>query len=538
MRASPTHLLLAALSALCACGAPPAVDGGVLSDAGQSLDAGAPVDAGATTDAGSSQDAGLLDAGLDAGPLDAGADAGRLDAGADAGPLDAGLGDGGFDAGVDAGSLDAGLSDAGFDAGLELDGGFTDAGVWTWLWQNVRPDSLPVWGVLGQVDAGNDPGRRSELSFWAGPDGGLIIFGGYLASGSGSVGPANDLWRFDGRHWVHLAGAASVNALASYGTLGVRSCTTWPGARSSAMSWSGPDGGLYVYGGEGYVTFGQPGRLSDVWRYDGCWTWVAGTQQKESPHLYPDAGVTTPTPGARTQGHVWSDGRTAWLFGGLGPNHNFADVWRFDGRAWTLVHGPNPAPPVVSTSYGQRGVASSTNTPGSRTGSATWLDAAGHLWLYGGQGLNPAANGRLADLWKFDGAQWTWVGGTTALEAPPSRGALGFASSTNSPGTRTQAVVWHDGTDVWLFGGFGVINQTWADLWKWDGRLWTWVAGADQPNQYPTRGTLGVPSLSNRPGSRAGSAVARLADGVYLYGGTGLDLSSTPTLGEVWRYQP
>jgi len=48
------------------------------------------------------------------------------------------------------------------------------------------------------------------------------------------------------------------------------------------------------------------------------------------------------------------------------------------------------------------GIADAANLPGSRTAAGGWVDATGHLWVFGGTGLDSAAAfGDLNDLWTF-----------------------------------------------------------------------------------------------------------------------------------------
>jgi hypothetical protein len=52
--------------------------------------------------------------------------------------------------------------------------------------------------------------------------------------------------------------------------------------------------------------------------------------------------------------------------------------------------------------YGTLGTAASPNLPGGRLGAASWIDASGNLWLFGGQGDDSTgAQGYLNDLWKY-----------------------------------------------------------------------------------------------------------------------------------------
>src|SRR5438093_7717539 len=51
-----------------------------------------------------------------------------------------------------------------------------------------------------------------------------------------------------------------------------------------------------------------------------------------------------------------------------------------------------------------QGIADVNNSPGARSfGSASWVDSAGMLWLFGGNGYDAiGTNGKLNDLWKYD----------------------------------------------------------------------------------------------------------------------------------------
>jgi len=101
-------------------------------------------------------------------------------------------------------------------------------------------------------------------------------------------------------------------------------------------------------------------------------------------------------PAARWAASAWTDpSGNLWLFGGIGVGENpdipgeFNDMWQFNPTTalWTWVSGANtggsvPLPGV----YGTQGVAASNNVPGARSGSSSWVDASGHLWLFGGIG--------------------------------------------------------------------------------------------------------------------------------------------------------
>ena len=52
--------------------------------------------------------------------------------------------------------------------------------------------------------------------------------------------------------------------------------------------------------------------------------------------------------------------------------------------------------------YGELGKAAATNIPGARLLAASWMDASGNLWLFGGQGYDSTAkSGEFGDLWEY-----------------------------------------------------------------------------------------------------------------------------------------
>ena len=64
------------------------------------------------------------------------------------------------------------------------------------------------------------------------------------------------------------------------------------------------------------------------------------------------------------------------------------------------------------------------------------------------------------DLWKYtvNNNTWTWISGGE----PVVYGEKGIPSPDNYPGARESAVGWFDSLrqELWLFGGFGYINET------------------------------------------------------------------------------
>jgi hypothetical protein len=352
------------------------------------------------------------------------------------------------------------------------------------------------------------------------------------------------------------------------------------------VSWSDASGNLWLFGGSGFDASGAQGELNDLWKFDpklgtnGEWTWMGGSStvgsQGVQPGVYGYLGTPASTnmPGGRVGAISWSDASgNLWLFGGTGLDFygvggDLNDLWKFDPSLgatgeWTWMGGG------ISNSrgyYGTLGTAGSTNFPGSRGSSTSWIDSSGNLWLFGGGGYDSTGTvGDLNDLWKFDPAlgtfgEWTWMGGSSTSTVGSNNGqsgvygTVGTAASTNIPGGRISAMTWSDASgNLWLFGGqgydwTGVIGDL-NDLWKFEPALgtfgeWTWMGGSStvgsnngQPGVY---GTLGTAALSNIPGGRASAVRWSDASGnLWLFGGDGV--GSTGALGDLndlWEYRP
>jgi len=309
-------------------------------------------------------------------------------------------------------------------------------------------------------------------------------------------------------------GAAGIAGV--YGTQGTASPRTAPGGREQGLSWTDASGNVWLFGGEGIDADGVQGQLNDLWKFD-------------------------PVLGAH--------GEWAWMGGS------------------STVGGTDNGP---TGDYGTQGVASSTNIPGGRYGSASWVDASGNVWLFGGVGTDStgAQQGYLNDLWEYtpgtnaSAGEWTWMGGSSTV--PPARysgqsgvyGTLAAAASTNIPGGRVAAVSWVDASgNFWLFGGYGDDSTgtqgSLNDLWKYapsatgDTGEWTWMGGSSTvPSTYGGQsgvyGTLGTAASADIPGGRYLAVSWTDASGnLWLFGGDGFDSTGAQGyLNDLWKYTP
>jgi N-acetylneuraminic acid mutarotase len=358
----------------------------------------------------------------------------------------------------------------------------------TWVDGSSSPDANGVYGTQGIAVPSNVPGARHGPVTWTGgADGTLWMFGGY---GVGSL-IFNDLWEYStiSGKWTWVGGSNTAGASGVYGTQGFAAATNIPGALGAALSWPDDNGNLWLFGGYGYDSMGARGWLNALWKYSptsAMWTWYGGS-------------TTTNASGV----------------------------------------------------YGTQGVAAATNVPGARAAGG-WTDFSGNVWLFGGYGYDSTgALGRLNDLWEYSpssGGEWTWVGGSTTVNAKGVYGTQGIAATANVPGARSGQVYSRDvDGNLWLFGGYGYDSTGIAgylnDMWKYSpmNGMWTWVAGSNIVNtKGAVYGTQGVAAAMNVPGPRVNSTAWLDASGnLWLFGGSGYD--STGTLGELndlWKYSP
>ena len=477
----------------------------------------------------------------------------------------------------------------------------------------------------------NTPGARYGAAGWTDKAGNLWLFGGDGWELTGNAQPdlldgaMNDLWVCvpfgDACQW-QLQGAydttvvntippttvgAEIIANAQSERQGGSYSTPFvPPARLGAATWTDKTGNLWLFGGSDGAHY-----LNDLWMFNASalspnftakaaqWTWQSSSVSPavDQSGIYPP--TANPYPGARTNAVSWTDGSgNFWLFGGFGKDGAgtlgfLNDLWEYSGGTWTFVSGSSLANQIGI--YGTPGTASTTNAPGGRQEAVGWADAAGNLWLFGGEGEDgnnpPTANGILNDLWEYNIAakQWTFVmGNTTANQTGvyEAQTVVGPVSTTGAastcgltvgltvsnnvicspvsttgalPGSRWGASGWTDaGGNLWLFGGWGLDstgtngNGALNDLWVYTPNstagqpgTWTWIKGSNTGAANGLYGSLTRPYLTFvnwTPGGR--SNATHWVDGngqLWLFGGAGYDSTSTSGngyLNDMWRYLP
>jgi N-acetylneuraminic acid mutarotase len=356
-----------------------------------------------------------------------------------------------------------------------------DGRKWTWMSGDSIADQPGNYGVKSMHSGTNVPGSRKPAASWTDRSGNFWLFGGLGYDSLGAFGELNDLWKFDGSSWTWISGENITDQSGIYGVKSVATGTSCPGSREGSSSWTGKEGSLWLFGGYGFDSLGQLGFLNDLWEFDGSnWTWISGGNSVNQEGSYGNQGEAQPlnAPGSRFDAVSWIDSSgNLWLFGGAflysagtGTDKFFNDLWKFDGSSWTWIYGQNT--PNQAGVYGTQGLAVKTNVPGARISAVSWVDQNDNLWLFGGYGYDSGGNsGELNDLWRFDGANWTWMRGSDTVNQLGSYGVqTNIVSELFMPGAREGAAAWTDNSgNLWLFGGYGYGADLFAghlnDLW-------------------------------------------------------------------------
>lgn len=457
------------------------------------------------------------------------------------------------------------------------------SGQWAWRSGADTRDAPGVYGSQGVAASTNVPGARVWPAAWTDVSGNLWLFGGcdtaslcsYAPNGDLSQinGQLNDLWRYSPStgQWTWVSGSSAPIAAGVYGTQGAGVAGNTPGAREYPLAWTDPSGNFWLFGGNGFDSANNRGLLYDLWKYSPStdqWTWMGGPQTLGGGGVYGTQGVPAATnlPGA-TDAATWTDASgNLWLFGGFGssatgPGGDLNDLWEFSPSTgeWTWVNGSSTAD--VSGIYGTQGAAAPTNVPGSRLPGASWTDASGNLWLFGGTGCDATeialCISPLNDLWKYTPTTglWTWMSGSSTEGATGVYGTLGVPAPTNVPGARTPGNYWSDASgNLWLFGGAGLDsmgnNGPLSDLWKYTVSTgeWTWMGGrpttpticCDSGDVDGVYGMLNVPAATNLPGARQFGVSWTDASGhLWLFGGQSWDAGGgNGPINDLWEYLP
>ncbi|HUQ66852.1 MAG TPA: kelch repeat-containing protein [Flavitalea sp.] len=374
---------------------------------------------------------------------------------------------------------------------------------WAWIGGDKNTQSKGRYESKGVESSFNIPGARQNGISWTDNNGNFWLFGGLgmpsekkdekNKNENTEPGMLNDLWMYSisNRKWTFVSGTDEKNKNGRYGTPLLGSSSNYPGGRYSASGWNDNNGNLWLFGGRGYSSHNEITLLDDVWKYspsDNSWTFMKGDENGNADVSYgqKENFSNINTPGGRHGCMSWVDiNGNFWLMGGGTVTDLFADLWKYDpvNNQWAWFNGNNHynQPPVVT----QPGVPNAGDHPGARTLSASWIDDAGDVWLFGGNGYggNSGSNS-LNDLWKYSTAinQWAFMKGEVSIDPRPVYGTKGVAADENNPGGMANCAFWKDAKgDFLLFGGRSGNNYL-DQVWKLSFKCTVTLTGTISPD--------------------------------------------------------
>ncbi|BAM80407.1 similar to hedgehog protein [Cyanidioschyzon merolae strain 10D] len=391
---------------------------------------------------------------------------------------------------------------------------------WTWVGGSASLNSAGVYGSRGVPNKSNHPPSRTQSAGWSDSYGNLWLYGGWNFNSGYS-----DMWMYNvsSGEWTWVQGSNKTNVSPTYGPRGNSSSSNTPGARYKTAAWVGLDDQFYLFGGSG----ANGSSYGDLWQYNPAnneWSWVGGSQEPDPSGSYGTFRQASPSnyPAGRYGATSWRDlDGNFWLFGGDGeivrPGGLLNDLWLYNvsSKEWTWMSGDEKIG-LNGAVYGEKGVPSSSNTPGYRSFSSGFVDSSNTLYLFGG-----SSPGACNDLWTFNitSLEWTWVDGDNTTNGAYSYGELNKTSNTTLPPPRYGAVLWDtDQNDPVLFGGLGKPG-IYNDLFT------LYIATpTPTPTASPTPSVTAEPSATTNVTQTAvgeGSAVCFPADASVLIDGLG-----------------
>jgi hypothetical protein len=239
------------------------------------------------------------------------------------------------------------------------------SGAQAWGWDGT------AWHGLGAVLPPDAPTRFAPVLAYDAARGRTMVFGGWLPG----VNPTylNDALEWDGQAWTPLALSMS-----------------HPDPRGNAAYAFDANGKLMIFGG-----INSTGELGDTWLWDTAANAFAMVIYGASP---------APTKRAAAAAAFDEARGVVVMFGGRAGGMVNAETWTWDGKAWTqTMPASSPSPRSDASMVYDR-----------------WRK---RIVLFGGHG--PGYPPSLADLWDWDGSNWTPL---SATGTPPwSRNGPGMA---------------------------------------------------------------------------------------------------------------
>ena len=332
----------------------------------------------------------------------------------------------------------------------------------------------------------------------------MSVMGGNLYVGLGTTANDARVYRWSGSAWTWVGGfgiGAPYNAL--------------PTGYEAVYSMTNDGTNLYA-------SFGNTAGDGDVWRLTGTtWTQIGGDALNSSW-------------AAATYEYAYS---LRWvgstLYAGLGATAGDAEVWSWNGSAWTKIGGDTVNTSWDSSSY-----------------EMVYSLADDGTNLYAGLGNTAGDN----EVWRWNGSAWTKIGGDAVNSGFTNThthvNSMVYAGSTLYAGLTSatnNAEVWSWNGSAWTRMGGGYVNKSWgflnlqdvesmtvsgeylyagtgnatagnAQVWQFDGASWQIVGGQGVNGSWPVNTYEAVMSMTSMGGN--------------LYAGLGTGAGD----GEVWRF--
>jgi gliding motility-associated-like protein len=407
---------------------------------------------------------------------------------------------------------------------------FGQGGTWTWI-HGSNTNGNGVYGTKGVSSPSNVAPGRYHAVYWTDNNGQFWMFGG------GLFNQFNDLWKYNPtlNEWTWMHGPQNQNNISAvYGTMGVPSVNNNPeNSFLGGFGWVDNNNDLWL--------FESP--QNELWRYHIAtdeWTYM---KDGLGSTTYGVKGV----PNAANNPPAVSENKCAWM--DYTKNNLYLydgkDMWSYDigTNNWTWLHGTQG---VSNTGvYGIKGVASASNIPPSRYIYSYWQDEDNNLYMYGGMSDN--FGNYLNDIWKFDIVinQWTWVGGTQAIDYIGDYDSMCAPSANRFPRSRMEnrSIYPRCNTYVYNFGGSSndasaFISGFVHDLWFYDisNNQWTWLTGTNTFDHPGNWGSKGVTAASNMiPGKWGVSLWTDTLNSLYIFAG---ETAGMGEMSDMWKFVP
>lgn len=216
---------------------------------------------------------------------------------------------------------------------------------------------------------------------------------------------------------------------------------------------------------------------------------------------------------------VWKSQDNIYVYGNDNSSYYYGNssfwVFNLTLKQWKCIQDND-----INVNFGVKGVYNSTNTPGKRSQSITFIDNEGNLYLWGGTGIDYTTYTiPYNDLWKYDVSiqQWAWIGGA---DNAGNYGAIGIESDLFFPSARIDVnpILSNDGM-LFFYGGYYRYSNKF-DLWKYNPNNNSWTLLFLPSDNMQNIGNIGVEDINNKPGVLIDYTSWFYNNNLYIFGGT------------------